>query len=58
MNGGAQPGSLFDPHLYSNLGNRKAPLGKMVSQLELSDPEARLGLQKILDVQMKEKRDR
>lgn len=31
---------------------------KNVSQLELQDPEARAGLTKILDVQMKEKADK
>ncbi len=28
------------------------PLGKIVSQLELQDPEARAGLQRILEVQI------
>ena len=40
------------------MGNKGRPLGKMVSQLELSDPDTRAGLQKILDEQVKEKRER
>lgn len=55
MAGSPQPGSLFDPRVM--LGN-STPLGKNVTQLELSNPEARAALQKILDVQIREKRER
>jgi hypothetical protein len=60
MNGG-QGGSIFDMGMLppqSQANGKSAPLGKNVSQLELCDPEARLGLQRILDVQLQEKRDR
>jgi hypothetical protein len=44
--------SIYDGHPgFSGSPNSKVnPLGKMVSQLELHDPEARAGLQKILEV--------
>lgn len=55
MAGSPQPGSLFDPS--STLSN-STPLGKNVTQLELSNPEARAALQNILEVQVREKRER
>ena len=53
--------SIYDGHpgfLSNSPGNKVNPLGKMVSQLELHDPEARAGLQKILEVQLLEKKER
>lgn len=52
--------SIYDGHpgFVGSPGSKVNPLGKMVSQLELHDPEARAGLQKILEVQLLEKKER
>ena len=44
--------SIYDGHpgIAGSPSSKVNPLGKMVSQLELHDPEARAGLQKILEV--------
>ena len=54
----AMVGQLYvgDGEMQQVHGGHNQPLGKLVNQLEMKDPEARRRLREVLDQQMKEKR--
>ena len=53
---GQQQLYLGDGEMQQMHGGINQPLGKLVNQLEMKDPEARRRLREVLDQQMKEKR--